>query len=92
MISTGEYTDLLDLSYYNGSIATLVEDGVLMDITEYVEEYMPDYVALLDEHPPGNPRLPPRTRTEMFTIIIFRCSTTEPEIPGMDLCTAETGW
>ena len=51
MISTGEYTDLLDLSYYNGSIATLVEDGVLMDITEYVEEYMPDYVALLDEHP-----------------------------------------
>ena len=51
MISTGEYTDLVDLSYYTGSIATLAEDGILMDITEYVEEYMPDYVALLDEHP-----------------------------------------
>ena len=51
MIGTGEYTDLVDLSYYTGSIAALAEDGVLMDITEYVEEYMPDYVALLDEHP-----------------------------------------
>lgn len=51
MIGTGEYTDLIDLSYYQGSIAALAEDGVLMDITEYVEEYMPDYVALLDEHP-----------------------------------------
>ena len=51
MISTGEYTDLVDLSYYTGSIASLVDDGVLLDITEYVEEYMPDYVALLEEHP-----------------------------------------
>ncbi len=51
MLGTGEYTDLVDLSYYNGSIATLAEDGVLMDITEYVEEYMPDYLAILEEHP-----------------------------------------
>ena len=51
MIGTGEYTDLLDLSYYGGSKSALVSDGVLMDITEYVEKYMPDYLAILDEHP-----------------------------------------
>lgn len=44
MISTGEYTDIIDLAYA-GSKDALVEDGVLMDITEYVEKYMPDYVA-----------------------------------------------
>lgn len=50
MVSTEEYTDIMDLCQA-GSKDALVEDGVLMDITEYVEKYMPDYVALLDEHP-----------------------------------------
>lgn len=50
MISTGEYTDIIDLAYA-GSKDALVEDGVLMDITEYVEKYMPDYVAILDANP-----------------------------------------
>lgn len=50
MISTGEYTDLMDLTYA-GSKDALVNDGVLLDITEYVEKYMPDYVALLDANP-----------------------------------------
>ena len=50
MISTESYPDIIDLTYA-GSKESLVEDGVLMDITEYVEKYMPDYVAILDEHP-----------------------------------------
>ena len=50
MISTGEYTDIIDLSMA-GSYDTLIDEGILMDITEYVEKYMPDYVALLEDHP-----------------------------------------
>lgn len=50
MIATGEYPELIDL-LAAGSKESLIEDGILMDITEYVEKYMPDYVALLDAHP-----------------------------------------
>ena len=56
MISTGEYTDILDL-VYAGSYDSLIEAGILMDITEYVEKYMPDYVAILDEHPDWKARV-----------------------------------
>ncbi len=51
MIATGEYPDIVDMSYYNGSIQSMVEDGIAMDITEYVEKYMPDYVAYLEANP-----------------------------------------
>lgn len=51
MMSTGEYTDVVDLSYSADTAATLVEEGQLLDITEYVEKYMPNYVAYLDKNP-----------------------------------------
>ena len=50
MISTGDYPEIFDMSYA-GSKESLIDDGILMDITQYVEKYMPDYVAILDEHP-----------------------------------------
>lgn len=51
MMSTGEYTDIIDLAYSSDSAATLAEDGILMDITEYVEKYMPNYTAFLEKNP-----------------------------------------
>ena len=51
MMSTGEYTDIIDLAVSSDSAATLVSEGILLDLTEYVEEYMPNYVAYLDENP-----------------------------------------
>ena len=51
LIGTGEYPDLMDLSVYPGSIAELYEDGIALDITEYVETYMPNYLAFLDANP-----------------------------------------
>ena len=51
MVSTGEYTDIMDLTYATSSPESMAADGILMDITEYVEKYMPDYVAILDAHP-----------------------------------------
>lgn len=53
MIATGDYTDIIDMSYYTraGSVVELYEDGICMDITEYVEKYMPNYLAFLDENP-----------------------------------------
>ena len=51
MMSTGEYSDVIDLSMSTDTAATLVEEGVLLDITDYVEKYMPNYVAYLDKNP-----------------------------------------
>ena len=51
MLSTGEYTDIIDLAVSSDSASTLVSEGILMDITEYVEKDMPNYVAYLEENP-----------------------------------------
>ena len=55
MISTGEYPELIDLNGATESAQALHESGVLMDITEYVEKYMPNYLAYLDENPEVKP-------------------------------------
>lgn len=52
LISTGDYPELMDLSVYTGSAVDLYKEGVAMDITDYVEDYMPNYMAWLNE--PGH--------------------------------------
>ena len=54
MISTGDYPEMMDLSSA-GTPRSLCEDGVLIEITEWVEGYMPHYLAYLDEHPDLKP-------------------------------------
>jgi len=53
MISTGTYTDIMDMSMYTsvGSVADLYEQGIALDLTDYVEQYMPNYRAFLEAHP-----------------------------------------
>ncbi|MCI2069365.1 MAG: hypothetical protein LKJ88_07360 [Bacilli bacterium] len=51
ILSSGEYPDLLDASYFSDSIESLYEDGVIMDLSEYVEKDMPNYKKWLDNHP-----------------------------------------
>ena len=55
MIATGSYPEIIDLSFANDSPKQLYEDGVLIEITEYVEKYLPDYLAFLDLHPELKP-------------------------------------
>ena len=55
MIGTGEYPEVMDLSVSPDTPKTLCEDGVLIELTEYVEKYMPNYLAYLDEHPDLKP-------------------------------------
>lgn len=51
MIGSGDYSEIIDLTYSTQSPQQLVEEGVLMEITEYVEAYMPNYVNFLNENP-----------------------------------------
>ena len=47
LFGTGEYTDLIESSYYQGSIDQLFEDGVIIDIAQYLD-YMPNFKAILE--------------------------------------------
>ena len=49
MISTDSLADVVDLSYSDYTAATLLEDGYILDLTPYVEQYMPNYTRLLQE-------------------------------------------
>jgi maltose-binding protein MalE len=49
MFGTGEYTDMIDMAYYAGSITELYENGVIVDIAQYLD-YMPNFKALLDKY------------------------------------------
>lgn len=55
MLSTGEYPEILNMVASSDSPQAMYEDGILMDITEYVEEYMPNYLAYLDANPELKP-------------------------------------
>jgi putative aldouronate transport system substrate-binding protein len=47
MFGTGEYTDMIEMSNYTGSIPQLYEDGVIADIAQYLD-YMPNFKNLLE--------------------------------------------
>ena len=51
LISTGEYPDIMDITRYTGSVKDLYTQGIVLDLTSYVEQYMPNYLAFLDQHP-----------------------------------------
>ncbi len=55
MISTGEYPEIIDMARAADSPQTMYEEGILLDITEYVESYMPNYTAYLDKYPELKP-------------------------------------
>ena len=55
MMGTGEYPEIIDTVVSDESPQALHDNGVAMDITEYVEKYMPNYVAYLDANPELKP-------------------------------------
>lgn len=51
MMATDTYTDIIDPTYYAGSLVDLYREGTILDMTEYVEQYMPNYLAWIEAHP-----------------------------------------
>lgn len=52
LIGSGSYPDIMDLSFYTDSIALLYDDGygAAMDLTQYIEDYMPNYSKFLSDN------------------------------------------
>ena len=50
MMGSGDYPDIFDGSI-SDSPKIMYEEGIILDLTDYVNEYMPNYKAYLDAHP-----------------------------------------
>lgn len=51
LLSTGDYPDMMDATMYDGSIVDLYEQGIVLDLTDYIDQYMPNYKAFLEQNP-----------------------------------------
>ena len=51
MLSTESLTDVFNLAYCDYTAETLLEDGYIMDLTELIQQYMPNYMALIENDP-----------------------------------------
>ncbi len=51
MLGTEQYTDIMNMAYATTSAAELYQDGVIYDLTDYVDQYMPNLKAVLEEFP-----------------------------------------
>ncbi len=53
MLSGGEYTDVIlsPSESYFGSYESAVEEEVVVDLSAFIAENMPNYMSILDEHP-----------------------------------------
>ena len=52
-IASGNWEDLVEYEWskYPGGTTQAIEDGIIIDIAPYIEEYAPNFKAYLDEHP-----------------------------------------
>jgi hypothetical protein len=50
MFGTAQYTDAVEMSRYPGSVQELYEDGIIIDIAEYLD-YMPNFKKALETYP-----------------------------------------
>lgn len=54
MLSGGEYPDLIHWDWgnsYSGGPDKAIEDGVILELTDLIEEYCPNLTAFLDQYP-----------------------------------------
>ncbi len=51
LISTGDTTELMDVTMAQMSNKQMVEDGIALDLTDYLYEYCPHYIEFVNAHP-----------------------------------------
>lgn len=51
LLSTHSYPDVMGTTFIGTSITEMFENGIALDITDYVNQYMPNYLAFLDKNP-----------------------------------------
>lgn len=50
IIASGDYLDFMPVTkYYTGGLAKALDDGAIIDLTDYLEEWAPDYLAAMNQ-------------------------------------------
>ena len=66
MIASGDMPDLIPCNdYYTGGLSKAYEEDIILNIGDYMDEYMPNYKALLDTL---DPAVAESTRTDGMTL------------------------
>lgn len=54
MLSSGKYPDVIQWTHrfdYNGDVSQLYADGIIIELNDVIDKYMPNYKALLEANP-----------------------------------------
>lgn len=51
MLASGDYPDMIESMSYSTGFAAAMDDDIVLEITDMIEEYAPDYNKLLTENP-----------------------------------------
>ena len=51
MLSTESLTDVFNLSYCDYTPETLLKDGYILDLTDLIPQYMPNYMSIIENDP-----------------------------------------
>ena len=81
LMSSGDYPDILlgVEGYYTGGAVQACEDGVILDMTDYIQQYMPNYEALRN----SSERLRKDTTTDDGrSVTLYTINTRDGEITG----------
>lgn len=47
-IASGDFCDFMAMDYYTGGVEAAYEEDIVLDLTDMVEEHMPNYMAVVD--------------------------------------------
>ncbi len=50
LLATAEYPDIINTSYSSMKAVEMYEEGIAIDITDYVEKFMPNYLAWIEKN------------------------------------------
>ena len=81
LMASGDYPDILlgVEGYYTGGAVQACEDGVILDMTDYIQQYMPNYEALRN----SSERLRKDTTTDDGrSVTLYTINTRDGEITG----------
>lgn len=48
-VASGDYPDFMSMSYYTGGVTAAYDDEVIIDLTDIIDDNMPNYMALVEE-------------------------------------------
>jgi len=80
MVTSGNYTDIICMggsTVYPGGIDQALEDGAFFDMTDYAEEWLPNYYKVLTENEQAY-----KECTTLNNKIGAVCMIYDPEVPG----------